>query len=46
MDARALRSAVERVGWKEQRHEQVRMLGQRAFIGVYRKALASPKATG
>jgi tRNA (guanine6-N2)-methyltransferase len=46
MDARALRSAVERVGWKEQRHAQVRMLGQRAFIGVYRKALASPPATG
>lgn len=36
-DAKALRSAVERVGWKEQRHLQVRMLGQRALIGVYRK---------
>lgn len=40
-DARALRSAVERVGWKEQRHLQVRMLGQRAFIGVYRKPFAA-----
>jgi 23S rRNA G2445 N2-methylase RlmL len=39
-DARALRSAVERVGWKEQRHVQVRMLGQRAFVGVYRKPAA------
>jgi 23S rRNA G2445 N2-methylase RlmL len=37
-DAKALRSAVERVGWKEQRHAQVRMLGQRAYIGVYKKA--------
>jgi tRNA (guanine6-N2)-methyltransferase len=36
-DAKALRAAVERVGWKEQRHVQLRMLGQRAFIGVYRK---------
>jgi len=40
-DAKALRSAIERVGWKEQRHVQVRMLGQRAFIGVYRKTLAA-----
>jgi tRNA (guanine6-N2)-methyltransferase len=40
MDTKALRSAVERVGWKEQRHAQVRMLGQRAHIGVYRKPLA------
>ena len=39
-DAKALRSAAERVGWKEQRHVQVRMLGQRAFIGVYRKPAA------
>ena len=37
-DAKALRSATERVGWKEQRHLQVRMLGQRAFIGVFLKA--------
>jgi 23S rRNA G2445 N2-methylase RlmL len=36
-DAKALRAAIERVGWKEQRHVQVRMLGQRSFIGVYRK---------
>ena len=36
-DAKALRAAVERVGWKEQRHVQLRMLGQRGFIGVYRK---------
>src|SRR5262249_46322536 len=41
MDAKALRAAVERVGWKEQRHAQVRILGQRAFIGVYRKPLAA-----
>jgi len=40
-DAKALRAAVERVGWKEQRHAQLRMLGQRAFIGVYRKPLAA-----
>lgn len=39
-DAAALRSAIERVGWKEQRHVQLRMLGQRAFIGVYRKPSA------
>lgn len=39
-DAKALRLAAERVGWKEQRHVQVRMLGQRAFIGVYRKPAA------
>lgn len=37
-DARALRMATERVGWKEQRHVQLRMLGQRAFIGAYRKS--------
>ncbi len=36
-DAKALRAATERVGWKEQRYVQLRMLGQRAFIGVYRK---------
>lgn len=40
-DAKALRVAVERVGWKEQRHVQLRMLGQRAFIGVFRKPLAA-----
>ena len=39
-DAKALRTAAERVGWKEERHVQLRMLGQRAFIGVYRKAKA------
>lgn len=39
-DAAALRAAIERVGWKEQRHVQLRMLGQRAFLGVYRKASA------
>jgi len=37
MDAKALRTAAERVGWKEQRYVQMRTLGQRAFIGVYRK---------
>lgn len=36
-DAKALRSAVERVGWKEQRHAQIRMLGQRALIALFRK---------
>jgi len=36
-DAKALRAATERVGWKEQRHVQLRMLGQRALIAVYRK---------
>jgi 23S rRNA G2445 N2-methylase RlmL len=36
-DAKALRAGVERVGWKEQRYVNIRMLGQRAFIGVYRK---------
>jgi 23S rRNA G2445 N2-methylase RlmL len=36
-DAPALRGAVEVVGWKQERQAQVRMLGQRAFIGVYRK---------
>jgi 23S rRNA G2445 N2-methylase RlmL len=41
MDMKALRSAAERVGWKEQRHVQLRMLGQRAFIGVYRKPLSA-----
>jgi 23S rRNA G2445 N2-methylase RlmL len=37
-DAGALREAVDRVGWKQQRHAQVRMLGQRATIGVFRKS--------
>jgi hypothetical protein len=37
-DMKALRTAVDRVGWKEERHVQLRMLGQRATIGVYRKA--------
>ena len=37
-DAKALRTAVERVGWKEQRHVQMRTLGQRALIAVFRKA--------
>ena len=36
-DARALRAAVERVGWKQERHVQLRMLGQRAFISAFRK---------
>lgn len=36
-DPKALRPAVEKVGWKELRHVQLRMLGQRATIGVYRK---------
>jgi 23S rRNA G2445 N2-methylase RlmL len=36
-DPKVLRAAVDSVGWKEQRHVNVRMLGQRAFIGVYRK---------
>src|SRR5436853_1662131 len=36
-DARALRDAVERVGWKQQRQVQVRMLGQRSVIVVFRK---------
>jgi 23S rRNA G2445 N2-methylase RlmL len=39
-DAKALRAATERVGWKEQRHLQLRMLGQRALIGVFRKEKA------
>lgn len=36
-DTGAMRSATERVGWKQQRQVQLRMLGQRAFIGVYQK---------
>ena len=36
-DGRALRDAVERVGWKQQRQVQVRMLGQRSIIAVFRK---------
>jgi tRNA (guanine6-N2)-methyltransferase len=36
-DAKAMRSATERVGWKQERQVQVRMLGQRAFILAYRK---------
>ena len=36
-DASALRAAIERVGWKQQRTVQVRMLGQRSIIGVFRK---------
>ncbi|MSU80598.1 MAG: methyltransferase domain-containing protein [Gemmataceae bacterium] len=37
-DAAALRAATEHVGWKELRRLGVRLLGQRAFIGLYRKA--------
>jgi hypothetical protein len=40
-DARAMRSAVDAVGWKQERQVQVRMLGQRAFIAAYRKPLAA-----
>jgi tRNA (guanine6-N2)-methyltransferase len=36
-DARALRAATERVGWKQERQVQVRILGQRAFIVVHQK---------
>jgi tRNA G10 N-methylase Trm11 len=36
-DSNAMRLAIERVGWKSQRQVHVRMLGQRATIGVYRK---------
>jgi 23S rRNA G2445 N2-methylase RlmL len=36
-DPKALRAAVERVEWKQERQVQLRVLGQRAFIGVYRK---------
>jgi tRNA (guanine6-N2)-methyltransferase len=36
-DAQAMRSAIERVGWKQERQVQLRMLGQRAFIVAYRK---------
>jgi 23S rRNA G2445 N2-methylase RlmL len=39
-DAEALRAAIERFAWKEQRRVNLRMLGQRAFIGVYRKEKA------
>lgn len=38
-DAGAMREAVERVGWKSQRQVHLRMLGQRASIGVYRKSV-------
>lgn len=37
-DAPALRDAAQRVGWKKQRHLNVRVLGQRATIFVFRKA--------
>lgn len=37
-DTDALRAAVERVGWKQQRQVRLRMLGQRAVIGLYLKA--------
>jgi tRNA G10 N-methylase Trm11 len=36
-DAQALRHAVEAVGWKKLETVQVRILGQRSVIGVYRK---------
>jgi 23S rRNA G2445 N2-methylase RlmL len=36
-DANALRAAIERVGWKQERTVRLRMLGQRAFIGAFRK---------
>jgi tRNA (guanine6-N2)-methyltransferase len=39
-DAKAMRSAVERVGWKQERQLQLRMLGQRALIAVYRKSIS------
>ena len=38
-DARALRSAVQHVGWKQERQVQLRMLGQRAVIEVFRKPI-------
>ena len=38
-DVQAMRSAAERVGWKSERQVHLRMLGQRASIGVYRKAV-------
>jgi 23S rRNA G2445 N2-methylase RlmL len=37
-DAQAMRSAIERVGWNQERQVQLRMLGQRAFIVACRKA--------
>jgi 23S rRNA G2445 N2-methylase RlmL len=36
-DAGALKDAVKRVDWREQRHVGVRVLGQRAVIDVFRK---------
>ncbi len=36
-DAPALKSAVQRVNWRQQRQVPVRVLGQRAIIFVYRK---------
>ncbi len=40
-DAAALRAAVEHVGWKEQRRLTMRILGQRAFITLFRKMTES-----
>ena len=37
-DPKALRSATERVGWKQERYVPLRMLGQRAFIAAYLKS--------
>ncbi len=37
-DAAALRTAAERVAWKQERFVQLRVLGQRACIAVFRKA--------
>jgi tRNA (guanine6-N2)-methyltransferase len=36
-DAAPLKDAVKRVSWRQQRQVAVRVLGQRALIGVYRK---------
>jgi len=36
-DVNALKEAIEPVGWKKQRAVNVRILGQRSAIGVYRK---------
>lgn len=40
-DAAALRAATDHVGWKELRRLTVRLLGQRAVIGLYRKPAAA-----
>jgi 23S rRNA G2445 N2-methylase RlmL len=36
-DPRALKEAVRGVGWKQLQNVNIRMLGQRAFIGAFRK---------